>query len=222
MFDEPALKAALAEIGYRRLKRHVYRADWSTEVEHFLFFQLYGAPKDYLAADFGFRNRAAQSFALRSIQTYGPELYRMIGHEEPYDCFMRFSLGGLVGTWGMRSSLTISSMPGPALADKIKRDIEQCLFPFIRQMTSSDRLVSRLLVDAEPCAWYRSNGAMRAAMIVHLSQRLGKHSDEIRLSLQPHLKEISHHLLDGPDPDPRSYVDKIIRDAFAQALPSSA
>jgi hypothetical protein len=63
---------------------------------------------------------------------------------------------------------------------------------------------------------------MRAAMIVNLARRIGMASAEVRKLLEPHFKEISYHLSRGPEPDPGSYVDKIIRDSFAEALRGSA
>ena len=134
---------------------------------------------------------------------------------------MRSDLGGFA-SWGMGNSLFVSSMPGRALAAKIKRDVEKTLFPVIRNVTSLDTLLSFLLTDEEPCPWYRCNGAMRAAMIVNVAQRIGMAPAEVRQLLEPHLKEISYHLTRGPEPDAGSYVDKVIQDAYAKALPRSA
>src|SRR5258708_35456664 len=140
MFDEASLTQALAEVGYRRLKRHTYRAEWSTEVEHFLFFQLYGAA-NFLAADFGIRTKESEHFAIRSIQTYGSELDRLPRRDEKGSCVIRGSLGQL-GSWGMCSSLIVSSMSGAAVATKVKHDIKALLFPVIRGITSLDLLLS--------------------------------------------------------------------------------
>jgi len=222
MFDETSLIKALADLGYRRLKRHTYRAEWSTEVEHFLYFQLYGTPADYLAAHFGVRTRESERFAIQSIQAYGSETYQLIRPDERSGCTMRFSLGQFA-SWGMRSSLTVSSMSGPALAAKIKHDVEALLFPVIRSITRLDLLLSFLLTDVEPYPWYRCNGAMRAAMIVNLARRVGVPAAEIRKLLEPRLRDIGRpHLHGAPDPDPGHYVDNIIRDSFAKALPGSA
>jgi hypothetical protein len=109
------------------------------------------------------------------------------------------------------------------LAAKIKHDVEQKLFPVIRGITSLDLLLSFWLTDAEPCPWYRCNGAMRAAMIVNVAWRLGVAPAEIRKLLEPRLREIGRpHLHKALEPDPGSYVDKVIRDAYAKALPGSA
>jgi hypothetical protein len=220
MFDEASLTNALADVGYRRLKRHTYQAEWSTEVEHFLYFQLYGGA-NFLASDFGLRTKESERFAIQSIQTYGSEVDRLPRHDEKNSCVMRGPLGD--ESWGMRSSLTVSSMSGSALAAKIKRDVEQKLFPVIRGITSLDLLLSFWLIDAEPCPWYRCNGAMRAAMIVNVARRVGIAPAEIRKLLEPRLREIGRpHLHKALEPDPGSYADKVIRDAYAKALPGSA
>jgi hypothetical protein len=220
MFDEASLTQALAEVGYRRLKRHTYQAEWSTEVEHFLFFKLHGAG-DFLAAEFGIRTKESEDFAIRSIQTYGSDLDRFSRRDEKDSCVIRGSLGEL-GSWGICSSLIVSSMSGVAVATKANHDIEALLFPVIRGITSLDLLLSFWLTDAEACPWYRCNGAMRAAMIVNVARRVGIAPAEVRQLLEPHLKQISYHLRDTPDPDPGSYVDKVIRDAYAEAWPGSA
>ena len=127
MFDEEALLSALAQVGYRRVRRHIYRAEWSTEIEHFIYFQLYGTPKEFLAAEFGLRNKECQSFALRSLQTYGDLVHRLIRHDARTDCFMRFSLGRLAGSWGMPAALTMSAMSGSVLARTIRDDVAKWL-----------------------------------------------------------------------------------------------
>jgi hypothetical protein len=220
MLDELSLTAAMADVGYDRRKSYVYRAEWSTlDVEHFVYFQTYGTPKDYLAADFGIRNKEAESFAIRSIQAYAGDLYRLLRHDDGSDCFMRFSLGRLA-SWGIRSSLNISEMSERALAEKIKHDIRQQLFPIILEVTDLARLLSLLLVDAEPHPWIRSNGAMRAAMIVNLARRLGMQPGEVRAVLKPHNKRIATSLLKAPNPDPASYVERIIEDAVSNSCPN--
>jgi hypothetical protein len=63
MFDEKSIAPGLAELGYLRLKKLTYKASWgSTDVEHFLFFSLYGGG-DYFSCYFGMRNPDAERFA---------------------------------------------------------------------------------------------------------------------------------------------------------------
>jgi hypothetical protein len=214
MFDEPSLKAALAEVGYRRLKRHVYRADWSTEVEHFIYFQLYGTPKIFLVARFGVRFAHADLFAIRSLQTYGGPLEQLIRYDGRIDCLMNFSIGMMDGSKGLAPPLTTSEMSGAAVAAKVRNDIEQKLLPVVRNLTSLGRFLSFLLTDVETHPWERCNAAIRAGIIVSLARETGMSPEQIRALLEPHLKQIWEAIRDAPDPDPASYVNKIIQDAF--------
>jgi hypothetical protein len=218
MLDEPALANALARLGYLRLKKHVYRAEWSTDVEHFIYFQYYGTPKAFLAADFGMRTIASESFAFRTIQQYGGGFYRRFPDrgDERCDCCMRFSLG-LLGSWGMRSSLIVPDMTGLELAQRVQADVEQKLFPIIRGVTSLDRLFSLLQTDQEPHPWLRCNGAMRAAMIANLGQRIGLQGAQVHDYLTPRMKHISHHLTEEAEGDPLAYVESTIADAFSRS-----
>jgi hypothetical protein len=91
------------------------------------------------------------------------------------------------------------------------------LFPIIGEVTSLDRLLWLLLADGEPYPWIRCNGAMRAAMVVHLAQRVGMPVSETRARLEPYQRSIATNILKAPDPDPRSYVERIINDASLEA-----
>lgn len=207
----------MADIGYECVKCHIYRAEWSTlEVEHFVYFQIYGTQGEYLAADFGIRNEEAESFAVRSIQAYGGDIYQLLRHDDRTDCFMRFSIGELA-SWGGNSSLKLSTMLVAEISEKIKDDIVQQLFPFVRSVTGANRLLSLLLLDVEPYPWIRCNGAMRAAMIVNLALGLGIHPKEIHGLLGPHNKQIALHLRKAPDRDPSSYIERVINDAASNA-----
>jgi hypothetical protein len=78
-------------------------------------------------------------------------------------------------------------------------------------------LLALLSVDAVPCVWFRSNGALRAAMIVNPALRLGKSAEEIRAILRPHLKSTRRDLIKASHPDPASYVERIIADCSSAA-----
>jgi hypothetical protein len=221
MLDERSLSTAMANLGYQWLKRHVYRADWSTsDVEHFMYFSLYGTPEDFVTADFGVRNREAEIFALGAIKIYGGNLYQLLQYNEETDTFMRFSLGTLA-SWGLRSSLRISTMSGVALARKIQADVIEKLLPVIRSVRNMNNLLSLLLTDAEPYPWVRCNGAIRATEIIHLAVRVGMNSAEIRKLLKPYHTWVGTNLTKAPNPDPKSYVDRVIDDAV-QMLTSAA
>jgi hypothetical protein len=212
VLTEKSIAAGLREIGYARAKPLVYKATWSApEVEHFLFFTLYGTPKEFLAGDFGVRNCNAQAFGVRCAQAYGGEAYRLVGQEEGQRCYMRFPLGKLAG-WKPRWSLTVSTAPEEASIETIKGAIRDKLFPLIRDVTSVDRLMSLLAVDDEPVRWLHVNGAMRAAQIAYLARELGVATADIRSMLRPREIEVSAHLAGGKL-DPASYIDRVIEDS---------
>jgi hypothetical protein len=216
VFDEPAVRAAMADVGYRRIKRHIYRAEWSTaDVEHFVYFQLWGVSKAYLSADFGVRNKEATSFAVRSIKAYGGQIYQIMRHDDRTDCVMVFSLGQLA-SWAPRHSLRWLGMPSATLSETIKRDIGIKLLPLMQSVTSLDSQLSFLLEDTEEHAWIYSNGAIRAAIIINLATRIGWTPDEIRTVLRPHHNRMRHQL-DRTDGDPVSFIEKVINDAIIGA-----
>ena len=170
MLDEAALRTVMTDIGYSRLKRHVYRAEWSTpDVEHLMYFLLYGTPKDFLTVDFGLKNLEAEIFAIKEIKKYGGVLYQVLRYDERIDTFMRFSLGTLA-SWGLRASIRISGMTGAELAKTIRGDIDEKLLPIIRGVRTLNDLLSVLLLDVEPFPWVRCNGAIRAGEVVYLAR----------------------------------------------------
>ena len=64
------LTKALAPIGYVRVEKLTYRANWSTDdVEQFLSFDTYGNPKQYLSSSAGLRNPQAEAFAKTMSRT---------------------------------------------------------------------------------------------------------------------------------------------------------
>jgi hypothetical protein len=212
MLDETPIKEALSDIGYRRLKRFVYKATWSTHaVEHFLYFSLYGKPKEYLTADFGLRNEQAQAFGFKSVRAYGGELYQLARHDVRTHCAMIFSLGRLA-LWKPRSSLYLPSLSEIGLAEKIKVDVQNKLFPIIRSITEARSLLAFLNTDVEPNLWIYSNGAIRAAMIVSLARKCGMDAEQIRILLEPQIKRVAAQL--GGTFSPTAYLEKIIEDSF--------
>jgi hypothetical protein len=200
MFDERSMASGLAELGYLRLKKQVYRASWSsTDVEHFLFLSLYGGG-NYFTCEFGLRNAAAERFAVECLRLFGGPVFRDVRFDPRFDCRMRFSLGALAG-WPSRSSLLITAMSDAALNDKIKSDIRDLLFPVVRSVLCAADLFSFLIRDDESSRWLTVNGAVRAAKIVYLGRQLGLQTIELEAMLQPFLQEIGANIGRGPTED---------------------
>jgi hypothetical protein len=208
MFDEKSITPGLAELGYLRLKKRTYKASWSsTEVEHFLFLSLYGGG-NYFVCEFGIRNPPAERFAVECLKSFGGPLFQTLRFDPRFDCHMRFSLGGLAG-WGPRWSLKLSGMSEAALADKVKCDVRDLLFPVIRSVLAPADLFSLLIKDVEPCRWLGVSGANRAAIIVYLGRRMGMQTSELEPTLKPYLKEIAGSL--GRDVASCSFLEEVLR-----------
>lgn len=208
--NEKLLTEALARLGYRRVRRRVYRALWATpEVEHFLYFSTHGTPDEFVTSHFGLRNAAAEAFSIKAIKKYGGALYTVLKHNQEFDCAMRFSLGKLA-EWGSRWSLFVPGMDESALFDKISFDVRGRLFPIIKGVTTLDHLVFLLLDDAEPGPWFVTNGAIRAAHIVSAARQIGVTRTQIKEMLRPRWKWIEESLRGGVEPD--VYVHKVVED----------
>lgn len=214
MFDESSINETLSNLGYKRMKRFTYRALWSTpEVEHFLYLQLYGTPKQLLTARFGLRNPPAELFSLRSIRTYGGDLGRLVRHDERFDCFMNFSFGRLTSPV-RRWSLHTPDFPGPMLAKRIGSEIEGLLLPSIQGVRGLSEFQAFLISDVEPFPWVACNGAIRAAQVVATGRRIGMEAARIRVALRPRKEWISVGL--NRVGDGETYVDKLIEDWDSQ------
>jgi hypothetical protein len=212
----PSIRDALARLGYRRRKRLVFRADWSTpEVEHFIYLNLYGAPKEFLAIDFGIRNDQAQRFGIEEIQKYGGRPYSAMKLDRENDCSMIFSFG-LLSHWSPRWSLYLPSLTETELAAKIETDIECLLLPKIRGLKSNGDLLRMLISDVAPFCWKFSNGAIRAAQIANLGRQVGMDSKAIRSALQQFQKHIDSALPKDRTNASSSYLDNIVEDSRIQ------
>ena len=212
MLKEKRITLGLEELGYVRCGRFIYKAAWSTpDAEHYLYFSMYGAPREFLSGDFAIRNEAAQSFGVRCVRTYGGALYQLVEEDEPTRCYMRFPLGKVAG-WNPRWSLTLSTLPEADLVKLIKGAVRDQLLPVIHDVTNLGRLLSLLERDEEPVRWVHVNGAMRAAQIAFLARALGMGTVEIRSMLRRRENELFTHLR-GATLNCAYYIDRIIDDA---------
>jgi hypothetical protein len=202
----------MSDLGYLRKKANIYRAEWSLhDVEHFLYIEMWGKPKQFLAVDFGFRNPPSWIFAIMEIRKYGGEIFQDMKPNDPYPISNSFSLGRFAG-WPYRDSLSLFQLSGTSLQTKLKIDIENRLFPIIRPLFNIDRLLEFLLIDAEPCPWWRSAAGIRAAQIAHLARRVGWRDADIREALRPFEKPIIQSM-PRTVPNPAAYLDSIISDS---------
>jgi hypothetical protein len=190
MLTEPEIINELSAIGYERLKRHVYKARWGTEeVEHYLYVLPWGKPRRYLEVMFGIRNLVAEQFALDCIRRFGgPRAVNSRSDKDP-TCGMMFSLGSFAG-WEPRWSLDLEAFSPLELANRLRSDVETYLFPIVREITSSAKLLTFLLNDTSQCPWFRSSGIFRSAQIVWIAKAHGMPDNDIASLLTPYLQYI--------------------------------
>jgi hypothetical protein len=216
MFDPTPIDEALTRAGYKRRKRLVYQAQWSTpEVEHFITFSLHGRPKELVTARFGLRNPRAEMFSAKCIRTYGGDLFKILRSREDIgtNCTMSFSFSRLIPRV-RRWSLNVSDLSNSMLRTTIESFIANSVLPVVAGVRGLDEFFCFLIADAEPCPWVASNGAIRAAQIVAVGRQIGRTAEQIRVTLGPFKSCIFRGLskTSGRNPDTDSYLDKVFAD----------
>src|SRR5437879_5322045 len=139
---ETAVTPELEGLGYKKIDASVYKAVWSTDdVEHFVYLSENKKITLVLSADFGMRNPEAEAFSVRSIRTYGGELFKVWEHTETTSCAMRFSFGRLQPeNWPIQvrnfSSLQIARQLSAFIADR--------LLPVVKHINTLEKLLALL------------------------------------------------------------------------------
>jgi hypothetical protein len=202
------------DVGYQALRRDVYKATWSSEeVEHFIYFSWYGQREELLAAHCGIRNPCAEAFSVRSIRTYGGEfLFNALAYDECTSCTMRFSFERLSKiNWPLNSLM----LPGSELAASVRGLVKERVLPVVSSMVDIDTILSLFVSDSEPCPWFVSNGAIRAAQIVALAKRKGIEDAQVTEMLKSRESNISRGFMKASmyREKPGAYVEKILSDA---------
>ncbi len=212
MGTDSYLDECLSRIGYTKHSKEVYRFTNATgDVEHFLYFEQFEKCRTLFTADFGFRNRAAQEFAMIAIGKFGHSYFANIrSRAREADCLIRFPFWRFVGM--SRNSWELDSMGGGIV--EIENDIERYLVPFAKSLRTKSDLLSRLAADSEPCPWFAGNAAIRAAMFAHIAQTLGADTGYRYSILSEHLDVIAAGL--GTSTDPADFVDWLSEDLTTQ------
>ena len=211
-FLEKALNRVLAEVGYGRVRRYVYRANWSTsDVEHFVYFESWGQPRCFIGGDFGFKNPVADEFSRACLLKYVPFLAQFDAYKrlDKYDCLIRVDFSHLRQPF-RRFALSIPEKSDTEVASAIRHEIEGFLLPLVRPITDLSSLLTALLSDAGALKWSLAGGVLvRAAQIVSIARRLGWTDSAIIAALEPRRSEL---LKDSDLIDSENYISNIIRD----------
>jgi hypothetical protein len=206
------LAQALTKIGYRRVAKLTYRADWSTsEVEHILTFDTYGTPKAFLTGDIGFRNQDADAFAEQCSSRYADPIIRKSDFvPPPWWCWMHCSLGMLANWKG--ANLYTPDYSQAELGGRVAAAVRDFLLPYVGGVTTIGRLFDFLAKDTEPMRWFRTGGYFRAAEVAFLGSKLGVTSGKLVEILRPYGREMRNGI-DMKMMTPDDYIARIVHDA---------
>ncbi len=212
------LAGALAPLGYQRVAKLIYRANWSTpDVEHMLRFDTFGNPKIYLAGDPGLRNAQAEAYANRCRKRYAkPMMSQAADTLDKWWCPVHFALGGLCD-WDVRHSLDTSEYSPDALAKKVADDVRVNLLPLVTPIkTCADLLAFLEKDDKTHPPMLQMGDYYRAAQIAFLAWKLARPRAKTEEILRGFTRYMASSL-DEPRVTPESYVEHILDDAEAAA-----
>ena len=211
------LDEALEPVGYRRVRKGLYRFDSGTMAcEHLLAVEAHGKSDCSLTADFGLRNPDAEAFAIDALRRHGDPVFEG-WNAGATGCVTWFSVGELLG-WHPGAALWQRQATDQGLAAAFVAAIASAVVPIVKEVDSMTTLLRLLLSNTPPYQWVKSNGAVRAAQIIFLACRQGTSSAAIAASLQPYLREIEiglgvHRRVPSAD-----YVAAVISDATHRVI----
>lgn len=211
------LDEALESIGYRRIKKGLYRLDGeATGCEHRLAVELHGRSDHSLTAEFGLCNSDAEAFAIDALRRYGDPVFEG-WNAGATGCVTWFSVGELLG-WHPGAALWQRQATDQEFTAAFAAAIASGVAPMVRAIDSMSALLRVLLSNAPPYQWVKSNGAVRAAQIIFLSCRQGTPSAAVTASLQPYLREIEIGLGARRRVPSADYVAAVISDATHRVI----
>ena len=188
LFDQ-----ALGPLGYKRLKRDVYRATWSTSIEHFIYVTNFGPQASRVAMTCGMRQLSAEKFSLHCLRTFGGHAYSAMRNNLSFDCMMQLPIGRLAG-WGMHGSLTIGDFSPDQIVEKVRRDTGAFAIPHIQNIKLEADLYREFTVRIDTWPIHSRNDAALAAQIAYLGFTIGMSKETIVQELEKLSTDIERSL----------------------------
>ena len=212
MFREAPVRDAMASVDFERVRRLVYRhpRDFA-DVNHFLYFNVWGTPKEYLAAVYGLGNLQADNYATRCLLKYGGRVYERWKRNRAEEAVTRISFGRLAG-WRPRDSIHVQQVTDDILTRKIAASVNAHLVPLCKKVRTRADLLTLLTSDAEPVSWALTNGAARAAQIAYLALNLGESAVTVRKRLRCFDRYVAAQLTG--ELDAGEFIERVIRDCM--------
>jgi hypothetical protein len=226
MLDQKKLDQFMSSLGYKKLKGKIYKSELSTpDVTHALIFERFGYQNSSLAALFAFRDDVIEPVCYDLFKRFrGAPI--PIEEDIRYKFLMRFSFVHLdprhtpTGPLSIEITrslppiwpLNMAGMSDDDVFERIANDVNVKLLPIISQIKDTRALYDRLLADELPCAWFQSNGEIRAIYLLQLGDRIGIPLEQTRSAFEPHKGRIAaglHRVPNRPLLDPDEYLDRV-------------
>jgi hypothetical protein len=130
----------------------------------------------------------------------------------PYFCLMNFPIGWFFG-WGLSASIDMWPLSPEELVRAVVEPVRSKLIPYVRGITTIERLHDVLASDQEPLRWL--NGPYyRAALVAYLARQLSVPRQKTKALLLTHARDIENGI-DRTRLTAESYIDHILDDADA-------
>lgn len=195
----------LEELEYKSISKWVFKNNWNSHsIEHYIFFQSFGVPKEFLSMKSSLCNSKTENFSRLAIKKFGPPLYKIMKTRKHHECTLIREF-----TFDKKDNVYAIYVPEYSIekiVDKLKCAISYDFIKFVKSVNSQNDLLSILKSDGGEFAWYRSNCAIRAAQIVYLSIYAGLDRNETINFLMNYSNVISKSIGSVDNDDTRNFL----------------
>jgi hypothetical protein len=192
------LRAILNSVDYQYMSKNLFRKNSSTKiVEHYLFFEVWGRPKNFLQFDFGVRNENAEKFARHCQIKYGNPLFREFREADLEACSMRFPVEAFYDSNSL-GYIDYAAVGPVKLNEYVKELVVLNLFPVIEKIATIATLFEFLISDPPYAPWFRIDGVLRIAQVAYLAKECGYNSTRCEKLLNEVYKKASLSVANEP------------------------
>jgi hypothetical protein len=204
---ESILVDVMASLDYDLVSPEAFKARWSTEVEHYLYWRT-SRTGVALICEYGLRNTVSELYAQECARLYGglpgKDLQTAFAY---HSCCMRFTLARL--SPDVKQILMIfSGLTETEFRGQIASVVHGRILSALASVVSLAALREVLAQDQQKCPWYAANGALLAAKLAKLDRMIGRPPHGTEAALMQHVSEIQQAL--RADRHAHVYISKIL------------
>lgn len=164
------------------------------EIEHLLYFVVWGRSPRRVSVKFGFRLLDAEEFCVESLINFGGPVYRKFRDQRSEVGMMCFSLGN-AANWKLDASLSISAEDLPRSLQDLENALSIHVSPLVQTVVKPCDLFQVLSRDDDVFSWYSTNAAARATQLLYLGERYGCSDSFGSIALKKHMKLIEGQVI---------------------------